>query len=74
MERDDARDTAEREGDVSSDDAVATSRFEGGDETDGSADAHSTTGTTDSDVFVGRTAGQDVGYEEETGAEARAQD
>lgn len=34
-------------------------------------DQGSTTGTTPSGEFVGRTAGQDVGYAEETGAERR---
>ena len=35
-------------------------------------DASSTTGTGESGEFVGRVAGQDVGYAEETGAERRA--
>ena len=36
-------------------------------------DAAVTTGTAESDGFVGRVAGQDLGYAGETGAEARAQ-
>ena len=50
----------------------ATSRVTGGVHRPDSADAHSTTGPNDSDVFVGRVSGQDAGYEEETGAERRA--
>ncbi len=73
------RDTASREEDVSSDAGAATSRFSGGDPgtqtapSGGSGDANSTTGTSENDVFVGRTAGADTGYEEETGAEVRAE-
>ena len=75
MAGDNPKDTAEREGDVSSDNAVSTSRFTGGDDDGGSApDTHSTTGTTENDTFVGRTAGADTGYEDETGAEVRAQE
>ncbi len=72
------RDTASREEDVSSDAGAVTSRFSGGDPgaqtapSGGSGDANSTTGTSENDVFVGRTAGADTGYEEETGAEVRA--
>lgn len=36
-------------------------------------DQGSTTGTTPDDEYVGRVAGQDVGYAGETGAEARAE-
>ncbi len=73
------RDTATREEDVSGDEGAATTRFRGGDPTGadaatgGSGDANSTTGTSENDVFVGRTAGVDTGYEEETGAEVRAE-
>jgi hypothetical protein len=35
-------------------------------------DAGSTTGTGESETFVGRVAGEDVGYAGETGAERRA--
>lgn len=37
-------------------------------------DGGSTTGTDESQEFVGRAAGQDAGYAGETGAEARAQE
>jgi hypothetical protein len=37
------------------------------------ADAESTTGTDENALFVGRVAGDDVGYTDETGAEARAE-
>jgi hypothetical protein len=59
------------EDDVDQDDAQALSRATGGGPSD-EADAQSTTGTGESDEFVGRVAGQDVGYAEETGAERRA--
>jgi hypothetical protein len=36
-------------------------------------DQGSTTGTTPDETYVGRIVGQDVGYEEETGAERRAE-
>jgi hypothetical protein len=57
------------ESDVDSDPAVAASRAVGGDD----AGAAGTTGTGKNEEFVGRAAGQDEGYDEETGAEARAQ-
>jgi hypothetical protein len=59
------------EDDVDPDDGQALSRATGGGPSD-DPDADSTTGTGDSETFVGRVAGQDVGYAEETGAERRA--
>ena len=59
------------EDDVDRDDAQALSRATGGGASHMS-DAGSTTGTGESDEFVGRVAGQDVGYAGETGAERRA--
>ena len=59
------------EDDVDRDDAQALTRATGGGGSD-EPDASSTTGTGDSGEFVGRVAGQDVGYAEETGAERRA--
>ena len=59
------------EEDVDRDDGQALSRATGGGESD-EPDAVATTGTGDSDEFVGRVAGQDVGYAGETGAERRA--
>ncbi len=59
------------EGDVARDDGQALSRATGGGPTD-QPDAVGTTGTGESDEFVGRVAGQDVGYAGETGAERRA--
>lgn len=57
--------------DVAADPATASSRDTGGsDRYDG--DSASTTGTGRNEGFVGRVAGQDVGYAGETGAEARA--
>ena len=58
------------EDDVDRDDVQALSRATGGGESD-EPDASSTTGTGESAEFVGRVAGQDVGYAEETGAERR---
>jgi hypothetical protein len=65
-----ASDPRPSEEDVDPDDAQALSRATGG----GSSDepgSESTTGTGDSGTFVGRVAGQDVGYAGETGAERR---
>ena len=59
------------EDDVGRDDAQALSRATGG-VAGGERDADGTTGTGDSQTFVGRVAGQDVGYAGETGAERRA--
>jgi hypothetical protein len=58
------------EDDVDQDDAQALSRATGGGESD-APDAESTTGAGESETFVGRVAGQDVGYAGETGAERR---
>ena len=59
------------EDDVDRDDAQALSRATGGGDS-GEPDSDSTTGTGDSGTFVGRVAGQDVGYAGETGAARRA--
>jgi hypothetical protein len=59
------------EDDVDRDDAQALTRATGGGESE-ETDASGTTGTGESAEFVGRVAGQDVGYAEETGAERRA--
>ena len=59
------------EEDVDRDDAQALSRATGGGPAD-EPDAATTTGTGESDEFVGRVAGQDAGYAGETGAERRA--
>jgi hypothetical protein len=59
------------EEDVERDDAQALSRATGGGPSE-EPDAAATTGTGDSGEFVGRVAGQDVGYAGETGAERRA--
>lgn len=62
----------ETESDVAADPAVAGSRATGGAKQESAPDSNSTTGTTPSEDFVGRVAGQDVGYAGETGAERRA--
>lgn len=67
------RDYGQGEHDVADDDAVAGSRVGGGDPDESAGDNASTTGTTPSEEFVGRTAGADTGYAEETGAEVRAE-
>jgi hypothetical protein len=63
------------EDDVARDPQVATSRATGGvddDERDAD-DQASTTGTSETPEYVGRIAGDDVGYAGETGAERRSQ-
>ena len=69
--RDMSERTHDREDDVDTDPALANSRPTGGDPGQRD-DSGTTTGTGENEEFVGRTAGQDLGYEEETGAEARA--
>jgi hypothetical protein len=61
------------EDDTSTDTARADSRETGGVSDPAKPDQGSTTGTTPDDEYVGRVAGQDVGYAEETGAERRAE-
>jgi hypothetical protein len=70
------------EPDVEVDPQVARSRDTGGVDPDrkdradprhGDPDGPSTTGTDENEEFVGRVAGQDSGFEGETGAEARAE-
>jgi hypothetical protein len=60
------------ERDVEPDEGVAASRDKGGVPNPEHPDQQTTTGTTPNEEFVGRVAGQDVGYAEETGAERRA--
>jgi hypothetical protein len=64
-------DVVPTEDDVEPDGAVARTRATGGGPSD-EPDAEATTGTGESGTFVGRVAGQDVGYAGETGAERRA--
>jgi hypothetical protein len=59
------------EEDVDRDDGEALSRATGGGDSD-APDGDSTTGTGESETFVGRVAGEDAGYAGETGAERRA--
>ena len=66
------RDPRPHEEDTDPDDAEALSRATGGVPDPEAPDQGSTTGTTPNDVFVGRVAGQDVGYAEEQGGERRA--
>lgn len=70
------------EPDVEVDPKVARSRDAGGvdperkdrpDPRHGDPDGPSTTGTDENEEFVGRVAGEDSGFEGETGAEARAE-
>jgi hypothetical protein len=67
------------EPDVELDPKVARTREAGGLDADhpvdpAEGDAPATTGTGVNDEFVGRVAGQDLGYAGTTGAEARADD
>jgi hypothetical protein len=61
------------EDDVARDPQVASSRATGGTEMVNDADQASTTGTSNTPEYVGRIAGDDVGYAGETGAERRAE-
>ncbi len=63
---------SDTEKDVPVDDATASSRDTGGDEDATGPDHEGTTGTGESEEFVGRVSGQDEGYAGMTGAEARA--
>lgn len=58
------------EGDVPTDPAVASSRETGGDPERSGTDA-TTTGPGENETYVGRIAGQDAGYADQTGAEKR---
>jgi len=60
------------EDDVAADPQVAGSRATGGIEDPSKPDQASSTGTSDTPEYVGRIAGDDVGYAGETGAERRA--
>lgn len=70
--RDQAREKRTTEQDVALDGEVASSRATGGEHAELSGDRGSVTGTGRTQDFVGRTAGDDVGYAGETGAERRA--
>ncbi|HEY0814009.1 MAG TPA: hypothetical protein VGE11_12080 [Pseudonocardia sp.] len=59
------------EEDVAGDEQLSQSRETGGVD-GGTGDAASTTGTGESEEFVGRVSGQDDGAERTSGAEARA--
>ena len=63
----------DNEQDAPIDEHTASSRDTGGVPDDDAADQASTTGTSPTPEFVGRIAGDDVGYAGETGAEARAE-
>jgi hypothetical protein len=69
-----AADPRPGEDDVDKDDATALSRATGGVPNPDYPDQGSTTGTTANGEFVGRVAGQDVGYAGEQGAERRAKE
>ena len=61
------------ESDVAAGPNVATSRDTGGVDGERQPDQASTTGMSSTPEFVGRIAGDDVGYVGETGAERRAE-
>ena len=65
-------DTKKAESDIDFDPHIANSRDLGGVEDPDATDQGSTTGTTPTESFVGRIAGQDIGSFEEQGAERRA--
>jgi hypothetical protein len=62
------------EDDTQDDDKLAQSRETGGVENDDDPNQASTTSTSPDADYVGRVAGDDVGYAGETGAEARSDD
>ena len=66
------RDPRPGEEDVDRDDQQALSRATGGVEDPSQPDQASTTGTTPKGEYVGRIAGDDVGYAGEQGADRRA--
>jgi hypothetical protein len=66
------KDTSLPEEDVRRDPAQALSRATGGVEDPDADDQASTTGTTPKGEYVGRIAGDDVGFAGEMGAERRA--
>jgi hypothetical protein len=68
----DDKDTSLPEEDVERDPAEALSRATGGVKDPDAVDQASTTGTTPKGEYVGRIAGDDVGFAGETGAERRA--
>jgi hypothetical protein len=59
------------ESDAGHDPRTAASRAAGGEHVEHRGDQGSVTGTGATDTFVGRAAGRDLGYADETGAEAR---
>lgn len=59
--------------DVAMDPALASNRSTGGEHAELSGDRGSVTGTGRTETFVGRVAGDDLGYAGETGAERRAE-
>lgn len=63
---------AERPEDVAIDPGLASSRATGGRHAYLRGDRGSVTGTGDTGEFVGQVAGDDLGYADETGAEARS--
>ena len=63
--------TEPTESDAGHDPRTAASRPTGGAHAEHRGDQGSVTGTGETDVFVGRAAGHDLGYAGETGAEAR---
>jgi hypothetical protein len=61
------------EADVEHDPAEVNTRPTGGEHPPASPDAHSTTGPSANDTFVGRVSGEEAGFADETGAERRAE-
>jgi hypothetical protein len=61
------------ESDVEDDWGVAGARDTGGRRANDDPDTHSSTGTSENEIYVGRVAGQDTADAGETGAEARAE-
>ncbi|PRX48295.1 hypothetical protein B0I33_104109 [Prauserella shujinwangii] len=73
LERREPRSSSAPEADAATDPGVAKARPTGGRPDDERADNPSTTGPGETETFVGRAAGEDLGYAGETGAGARAE-
>ncbi|NIJ13661.1 hypothetical protein FHU38_004005 [Saccharomonospora amisosensis] len=65
------RSSSATEADAADDPMVVRSRPTGGRQDDDRGDNQSSTGPGHTDTFVGRVAGEDLGYTGETGAERR---
>lgn len=73
LARREPRSSSAPEADAADDPAMARTRATGGRKGDDRGDNQSSTGPGHTDTFVGRAAGEDLGYTGETGAERRSE-